>query len=450
MLHHKSMPDEYVHAPFGWNVANASERANLQVGAGDVGRLLKQQDDGSVWELVSTNPVKWASWMRVVDGTLSPDAAGAVPRLQRSRFSSAIAAYKAGYRTRPPIALYIADSNGTGEGAGSGGAVPKLNGAYAKSPWQQTADVLASRGGLGGLPVRKTAIMGEGNSGANSIAVSDYNPMITLGSGWTRSGSPGPIGGQFFISATTTDYLTLNLGGPVDTVEVHFPQNTATLSTSVGVYASDNTQLGTFTNRNASAGVAKITVSSSKLRDGVIKVRNLDGAGSAYVTGVIGWDSTEKAVIMVQGTRSAGTTDDFANPSQAWNGIAHLATIQPDATMVALTINDINAGTATATYNTNLTKIGAEADKTGDVGFAASAPGSGANYLNSVWTNIEAEVYKVARSFGAAVINMHREIVSWAAGNADGLYFDANHGTAKQYGLIARLYADWLQALVKS
>ena len=81
---HKLMMTGDIHAPFGWNVASATARAALVVGARDIGRLAKQADDGSVWELKSVGPAVWGQWLTGAPVT-DPTARAAVAEAANSK-----------------------------------------------------------------------------------------------------------------------------------------------------------------------------------------------------------------------------------------------------------------------------------------------------------------------------------------------------------------------------
>lgn len=351
------------------------------------------------------------------------------------RLGSAIAARKAGLRTRPPIIMGIGDSNFTGEGAGTGGTA-LLNGGFAASPMQKILSHLTE---LGGLPLRNTAFFGEGNSGNNAIPVGLYDTRITLGTGWDRDASTGPIGGRFIDGQIGSGFLTVNFGSPLDTVEVHYPTNT-TLSAALGVYASDDTLIGTI-NQSGALGISSQQFTSSKFADGIVKFKN-DGAALALISGCICWLSTEKAVIVCQGTWSAATAATYAATTNPWTGLGHMSRIQPDCTIVALTINDINAGTVAATYGTNLATVLAVPALWGDVIVATGAPCNATNWTaNSTWRTLEREAIKAGALYGAPFVSMHNEFGSWATANAQGYFYNNLHMSAAGYSKQAQIFA---------
>jgi len=227
----------------------------------------------------------------------------------QSSLKSAITAYNAGLRTRPPIILGLGDSNFTGEGSGSGsGTVPKLTGAFLNNPVQKIKSFMPT---LGGLRVINTAVFGEGNITANACPVAEYDPRITLGSGWAPSAAAGAIGGRLFECATIGGDLTINFGERIDTVEIYCGK-WASGSADVSIKSSDDTVIGSVTTFNASNAYAVTTFTNAKFADGIVKIKN-NAAGTAYIIGVVAYPTNEKVVVLAQSSWSAGLSANYSN-----------------------------------------------------------------------------------------------------------------------------------------
>lgn len=370
--------------------------------------------------------------------------AGALGSGHISKLKSSIYAFNQGYRTRPPIILGIGDSNFTGEGAGTGGTA-NLNNAFAVSPMQQTITALG--GTLGGLPVRNTMWFGEGNITANSVAVNAYDPRVTLGTGATIAATANTTGGRFIDLAVGSDFVTFNFGSALTNVEFHY-RTDGVSSAAVGIYASDNTLIAT-ANQSPANSVAVTSASSAKFADGIVKIRN-DGAAVGNIAGIIAWNSAEKSIIMGQATWSASKAADYAVVTSPWNGSGFLNTIKPEVCIVALTINDINATTAFATYGTSLAVTTSLAAAYGDLIAVTGAPGGGASYTTTLQHYlIQREVLKQAALYDGGFISMHSVFGSYAAANAAGLMFNnIPHMTAAGYAVQATQFAAALRSLV--
>lgn len=400
-------------------------------------KRLKLMPDGTYAEVVAVQFT-----MDATEHAAEHDALGVNAGF--SKLGAAIRAYQAGYRTRPPVIFGIGDSNFTGEGAGTSGAA-MLGGAFANSPMQQTATLLGS---LRGLPVKKTAVFGEGNSGNNSIAVSAYDPRLTLGTNWSRFASANTIGGRLLQSTDNSDYLTINFGEAVSNIELYYPTILSGdgPASSVGVYSSNNTLLGTFTNLAGSYSIGALKIAAS-LPDGIVKIKGIT-AGIVYVAGVIAYPTN--SIIIAQGTWSGSKVSDYASTALPMYGVGFLDLIQPDLTVIALTINDIIAGTSASAYNTSLSAIVAKAALTGDVILMTGAPGASANFTaNNTWLTLEQEMQKVAQVYGCETISMHKEFASSAAIVAAGMSYNTTpHLNAAGYAKTAQILASRIRSLV--
>jgi len=362
----------------------------------------------------------------------------------RSRLASAASAHKSGLRARPPVIFFGGDSNMMGEGAGDGtGNVGRITNAFKNSIPQKVNSVLPT---LLGLPIRNTAVFGDGNAGQYPTStVTEYDSRLTLGSGTQRDSTTTTIGCRFFTMSASSGYLQINFGSPIDTVEIYYPTET-NLSASVGVYSSDNTLIGSYSCAAATSALVQ-TFTSAKFADGIVKLKNNSGTAVGYLAGAIAYNSNEKSIILAQGAWGGGKAANYADATTAYAGCGFIDVIKPDTSIWALTINDIIAGTATATYNTQLSYIAGKSARYGDLLLATGQPGNHANFLNSVWKDIEFEMYKVAAIYGAGTISMHKEFDSWAALNAAGLEYDAYHHNAAGYLRQASIFASYLSKL---
>lgn len=360
-----------------------------------------------------------------------------------SKLGAAIRAYQNGYRTRPPVIFMMGDSNMTGEGGGTSGA-RMMNGAFANSVPQKVADYLSS---IKGIPVKKSATFGDGNSGIVGVALNDYDPRITVSGGWNRSANTGTIGGRYIETSDTTGQLVYSLGAGITDIEIYYPIVSAQGSTSVGVYNSADTQLGIINMATAAASIGVLKINSSTIADGVIKFKNL-ASGKAWIAGVLAYGPNQ--IIVAQGTWSGSKVSDYATLTSPYLGCGFLDLIQPDLTVVSEIINDINAGTTASAYNASLSTIASKAALYGDVVLMTSAPGGGANYTaNQGWLNLEQEMQKVAGVYGCETLSMHKEFVSNAAIIAAGFSYDTvPHLTSVGYAKVANILAQKIRSMI--
>lgn len=363
-----------------------------------------------------------------------------------SRLAHAIRSYKAGTRSRPPLVLYIGDSNGFGEGAGTLVGSYAVGGAYPNGPFQQAANIL---GNLGGLPVTKASLIGDGNAAFYpSLTYNAYDSRVTLGAGWNQDTFTNTLGARHFIGDPGSGYMQISFGTTLDTCEIHYPVTTG-LSTSFGVYSSDNTLLRTI-NQAGSDSITTATVQSSKFSDGIIKLKNNAGSGQGFLGPLLAWNSAVKSVLFAQAVWSGGVASQMVNDTAPWRSNGYVLTLKPDLTIIQLTINDINAGTSASTWVTQITDLVAKAALYGDVVLATGKPCNAANWTsNENYLQLEREMNKLAAIYGARTISMHSEFSSWAASNTAGYEYNALHQTASGYARQGRVFASVIQSIVE-
>ena len=358
---------------------------------------------------------------------------------------SAVAAYKRGLTTRPIVITGLGDSNLAGQGNGSGsGTVPAYTDAFGYTPMQQMA---AQAPTLAGLPVRTTAWFGDSNANILSTPVMEYNPKMTLGTGWNRTGFGGHLFGMFIAAdAAAAGYFTYSFGSPITNVETYAIVNN-TNSNSVGVYNSDNVLQGTFNTNNAVSSATKFTITGS-FPDGIVKLRNLDASRTFYMMGQLAWNSAEKSIIVTTNAYAGSLVANYTQTSNIWDGMSFFPSLAPSATIVALTINDINGGTSSSSYTTSLTYILDFVGRYGTPIVSTGGNGSTAAWTNGQSDTIELAARKLAGAYGAQFVSMHKEWGSWAATNALGYEFDALHRTRLGSRDQGRVYKDVLRAML--
>lgn len=354
----------------------------------------------------------------------------AIQNSKKNKLYSALRAFIEGLTTRPPVILAIGDSNFAAYGAGDGGTA--ANNAQSKSPANQILSFISS---VNGATLINSGFFGDGNLLVNnSIPIATYDPRQNLGTSWTQHPTNYGLGSKFYIQPTgNSDYFTFASGliGN-DTFEIHYPVFGG-LSASVGVYASDNTLIGSFNNTVGSGGLGVSTFTSPKFAiDGIVKIRN-NGGGDGLMFGGFFYSSTQKQIVVIQAPRAGGKVADFSTSSTSWDGVNLLKTLKPSLTYVCLTINDIVAGTTASAYNSALDTIVAAASLTGDVTLMTGVMSNTANWVNGNYQVLEQQMDLVAAKYNADTISMHNEFGSYATAAAAGYMYDILHCVAKGY-----------------
>lgn len=362
----------------------------------------------------------------------------------------AMRAISAGARTRPIIALGIGDSHFMGYGSGTAVGGQNFGNALINAPFHSLPVEIQN---IGEFEVVNTAMWGDCN--CSSLVAGSYpqlDPRVTFGSGVSAHITPTGLGGRLIAMAPTSGYLTINFGRPIDSFELH-AACTSSFSGSVEIYASDDSYVGYANTFAASAQIKRQLFSSQKFRDGIVKIKNASTTATAYLGGAIAWDSQKKQIIVVNASYSGGKTGDLLSTANPWEGTGFLATIQPDATFIALTINDFLQSTASATYRSNLTTIAEAASLHGSVdimtgALCASANSSDYDRWNTgvIGTTRGVEIVRACRDVAASVngqfLDLHQYYGSHPAMIAAGYATaDYAHQTAAGYAYQRRAIA---------
>jgi len=368
-----------------------------------------------------------------------------------SALKAAVEAYATlGVRSRPPIVMGIFDSNGAGQGAGTGGTGAYI-GAWANAPMQQIKDSLPS---LGGCELINTAWACDGNMSVNAgFTASGYDPRVTLIGTAAYNATPEFLGGRRLVMPAQGDGITINFGQRIDTVEVYSIQRSVAtgLSSAMQIKASDGTVIGAdYSQQTAGAdALVRETRTSAKFNDGIVTVMNnaVGQPGQAFL--VIGYPTNKKVAVVVSGAWASGRVANLASNTQVYSGVNFHSSIQPDATIMALIINDTGDGLAAATYNSTLVTILDKLKLYGDLAIATSCMCGFANYTNGTYGGLRTELIRLAKTYNAKFLPVDTLFGSYAAAVAAGYMYDDRHGTKPNYGLQASsAFAPWLRSLV--
>ncbi|MBB1651702.1 GDSL-type esterase/lipase family protein [Delftia sp. UME58] len=338
------------------------------------------------------------------------------------------AAAKARGASSPARFAVIGDSNVAGEGAGSG---PRgLTGGAAASFARRLAGLLG---------FQHASFFGDQNITVSpAVALSTYDPRLSLGSGWAPDASVSSIvGGRFLVAAGgSSGKLTFSPVSSVAGIRLWYPTLSG-LNTALSV-AVDGTTIDTI-NQSSSPSIAHRDYTVSP---GMHTISIGAGAsGSAFVSGIECWDGSA-APVLLQGGFCTARAVDLNVASNPWNSRPGATALAPDYALLYCTINDAIASTDVAAYYADtealVRSLAATADGCLCVGFPAStaAVTSGrydayAQALRSIaadanWSYFDARAvlgrsYTVASAKGYAFDNYHPSPAG-AQALADGLY----------------------------
>ena len=350
--------------------------------------------------------------------------------LSRARFSvSDLPLWSAAVRTmqaggREARLLCIGDSVTQGFGAVSGGWTP--NGRAGAWP-ERLAALMNGRG----LPASAASVAGAGAADGASGGYPAYDPRVTLGAGWSVNALTGMGGKLFSGAASSGGAWSFQPDGPVDRFDLWAVTNTAlgvlTVETDGVVRATVNT--------TKAAGMEIATVAFPET-SGPVSVRWATG-GAVFVAGGIAWRSDVKRARVVNAGWGGSRIADWTTTDQPYRAYGSLPVAAPDLTVVCLTVNDWNAGTAVATYKAGLGTLVDRCLTTGDVLLMTGCPSDPAQGKASYATQgaIRDAVFEVAAAKGLATPIDGTAL--FGGGFASSLMSDAVHPNAAGQARIA-------------
>lgn len=277
------------------------------------------------------------------------------------KFRAALARVRAG--TGRGSIVFVGDSTTAGAGAGSGGA-GNYNGAWAKTYPRAVAARLATV-----FPTSDQSFLMDQGVANQSIAYPAYDPRVTMGANWSQTSS-GLAGNMFRFTAGAVNNLTFTPTGQFDTIVLYSIR--AAGQGSFNVTLDAGTAVGTI-NGNTNPSITLVTTYTVAKGTHTINIVPVND-GPLNIVGIKTYDSTIPAIDIIQAGLHGATSGGTSSSQNPWSGVPLLGTLAPSLTVLCLTINDSNAGTALATYTTNMQAIITAAAASGDVVLMVGAP----------------------------------------------------------------------------
>ncbi|MEJ8404150.1 SGNH/GDSL hydrolase family protein [Brevundimonas vesicularis] len=350
--------------------------------------------------------------------------------LGRARFSVPdLPVWSAAVRTmqaggREARLLCIGDSVTQGYGAVSGGWTP--NGRASAWP-ERLAAMMSGRG----LPASAASVAGAGAADGASGGYSAYDPRVTMGAGWSVNALTGMGGKLFSGAASSTGVWSFQPDGPVDRFDLWAVTNTAlgvlTIETDGAVRATVNT--------TKAASMEVMTVAFPETA-GPVSVRWASG-GAVFIAGGVAWRSDVKRARVINAGWGGARIADWITTDQPYRAYGSIPAAAPDLSVVCLTINDWNAGTAVATYKAGLGTLVDRCLTTGDVLLMTGCPSDPAQgkATYAAQAVLRDAVFEVAATRGLTAPIDGTALFGGSFGG--GLMFDSVHPNAAGQARIA-------------
>lgn len=337
-------------------------------------------------------------------------------------WSAAVRTMQAG--GREARLLCIGDSVTQGYGAVSGGWTP--NGRAGAWP-ERLAAMMSGRG----LPASAASVAGAGAADGASGGYSAYDPRVTMGAGWGVNALTG-MGGKLFSGAASSPGMwSFQPDGPVDRFDLWAVTNTA-----LGVLTVETDGAVRATASTTKAASMEVTTVAFPETAGPVSVRWASG-GAVFIAGGVAWRSDVRRARVINAGWGGARIADWITTDQPYRAYGSIPAAAPDLSVVCLTINDWNAGTAVATYKAGLGTLVDRCLTTGDVLLMTGCPSDPAQGKASyaAQTALRDAVFDVAATRGlAAPID---GTALFGGSFAGGLMFDSVHPNAAGQARIA-------------
>lgn len=262
-------------------------------------------------------------------------------------------------------------------------------------------------------------------SGAVAIAnINTYYPGLAVGAGWVISSAQTMAG---FCIANNVDATTVTYTPPVnvDNFEFYYPQAAAAGVIQYQINGGTAVQI---TETNASNGFVSVVIPVT-LGSNTITFTRV--SGNAYIAGIRAWDSTTKAVDLLNLGASGWKAADWATSTVAYNALPAMKYLaaSADLVIVDLTINDwaapTNIVTLTSQWQTIVTGIKAAGSASILLLTGNPSDASFATLANQAAVTAAYEAFAVANNL--PLIDQTARDGSYLAMNAKGWMFDTAH-----------------------
>jgi lysophospholipase L1-like esterase len=328
--------------------------------------------------------------------------------------------------------LLLGDSTTAGTGSGSGGTSNTV-GAYAHSFPRALAPLLARS-----VTVNDNSFIGDQSMSVVVTPYNSYDPRVTIGTGWTYT--PGTIGGFMFkFNPGANTLLSFAPAAAFDTMVIWYSKSSTGGSFTVNVDGG-----ATISTINTNAGTSSLSSSTLTVAKATHTINiNASNNTTFFILGIITYDSAVPAVDLIQGgahgSSVAGLVSAGGSP---WSPVPALSTFAPDLTVMDLTINDSENGTALDTYRTGLQQLITAAQATGDVILMVGPPSNTTIATNGTLDQYIAVMRSLALANNCGMLDLKTRWVSYAVTNPVLPYSDSKHpGRLGYQDIAAAVYA---------
>lgn len=346
----------------------------------------------------------------------------ALPKWRR-----ALARVKAG--TGNAFMMHLGDSTTAGSYATGNGYQANARGS--SYPTQLAALMAAT-----GLSVNLNTFSGA-NAGSSDFLA--YDPRwLSLGTNWVV-GSVSSFGGSFLWNNNAGNYTTARFqtSGVTDTIDIWYLQNTSYGTFTVSVDGGQSTSANIVA--AGAVSMQKVTKTFTRGANHIVEINKV-ADGNVGILGFCAYDSQTKSIAVFNGGYPGKKASDFVANTNVWDPLPMLGTFAPDLTVINCNINDWLAGTATATFKSQLTTLIQQAQLSGDVLLLTGMCSKTTSASLAAQDAIAIATRELALSLGVPLLDISSSWVDYTTAFGNGFFLPANdavHPGATGYGDVA-------------
>ena len=250
-----------------------------------------------------------------------------------------------------------------------------------------------------------------------------YDPRWTFGSGWATNTvvtlGAGTINNNGAGALTAANFTPAQ---EFDTIDIWYIQNSGYGTFTIGV--DGGAAVGAAVSAAGTLSIQKATRTVTKGLHTLNITKTV--TGNILICGINTYDSTKSRVDVFNCARGGGKVADISADTNVWDPLKLLRIYAPDLSIIALTINDWIAATASGSFTTSTQAIIAAARESGDVVLATGFPSKTTSASLANQDAITAALRPIAANMGLPLIDISQEWGLYTTALAAGYFAPEN------------------------
>lgn len=324
---------------------------------------------------------------------------------------------------------------GMGSGTGTDGGTGAFKSSY-------VSQIINSLYGVFGNPISQEYFLGAVGVAAGYSA---YQPKVSVGNNWTVTSSVQVINGWWETTTASSNTIDFQTSTEVDSFSVYYINITSTAQIQPQVDGSAAGYSVATSVASNNIGRADYTISGN-LSPHKISIGTTAGSvGKFYLLGVVAWNSQATNVQFINLGVNGSKISDADYSGAGFNTANLLVNLNPSLTILMDTVNDTVSQTSVPAYIASLTSYYNRIKSFSDLIILYNTPCNQTGFTNGYADQLATAIQAFASANSLNAYDMRNLLgKDWAAMNAAGLAFDANHPNANAYSIVSNAIAPLL------